>query len=231
MARNTDTITRKRHLELDSLPETPSKRVRLQLQDEDVADGQQSESSSKPPTLAHKSNLVHSYIPILPNGNGYVYSIPPPSWVALRESLESNEVASRVYTAPFYANYNDAPRKAKEFGGLMFHLKGGNGVTRLKEWELPSHKVAVIPEQNGRLLPVGVGGWQYAGNPPSPKDVKRWRSSAQGEAAFTETKPKIRSQVSFCTSFILQEPYLTALIDRRAHTGKQIWFQILPSET
>lgn len=170
---------------------SPLKRARLELED-DIFQSIPTPSETKIPTPSvPKSRLTHSYIPIIPNPNGYKYSIPPPTRRTLQETLASHDVPSKIYTAPYYSNYEDAPRRPKEFGGLLFYLKGGTGVTKLQEWEGYSS----IPNQGGYLQPVGVGGWEYAGYPPSPKDVKRWRTSNEGRKTMEESGHVVRSQV------------------------------------
>jgi len=64
----------------------------------------------------------------------YVYSPAPPSTSELLISIEQYNIQSKVYRDPHYSKEIDAPEKPKEYAGLLYHLKGGQGPGILEEW-------------------------------------------------------------------------------------------------
>jgi len=124
------------------------------------------------------------------NLNRYVYSVPPPSLLDLQECLQRFGLASKIYRTPYYSNDSDVSEVPKEFAGLIYRLKGGQGIATLEEWStngaVGSLDVSHHPNANG------IGGWEYAGHPPSVKEV---RLSLNCEAIEKRTKEIFRSQV------------------------------------
>lgn len=102
----------------------------------------------------------------------FTYDIPPPSTRELLGSLEALGVPQKIYRDPFYSNEEDVPDFAREYAGLVYQLKGGDGVGNLEEWENTSgiQSLPVSDKLHGR----DVHGWEYAGLPPGQNEVKRW---------------------------------------------------------
>lgn len=125
------------------------------------------------------------------NLNRYVYSLQPPSSHDLLASLEGLGIDNRIYRSPYYSKDSDIPDNPKEYAGLQYHLKGGEGIVSLDEWD-HAEMLAVFP-QTMRLDPAGIGGWEYARHPPSIKEVRKWIVSDEGRS-HTKSR-KLHSQV------------------------------------
>ncbi|PCH36835.1 DNA/RNA polymerase [Wolfiporia cocos MD-104 SS10] len=113
--------------------------------------------------------------------NSYIYALPPPTVSELLGSMETYGVASKIYVDPHYSKARDAPARPREYAGLVFHLKGGNGLSTLEEWvsersESPIH-AGRGDQQNVGLISAGVYGWEYAGSPPSAAQARQWLKS------------------------------------------------------
>lgn len=138
------------------------------------------------------------------NRNGYVYAHPPPSTSQLLASVDDYEIPSKVYRSPYYSKESDAPEKAKEYGGLQYRLKGGDGMAILEPWVNDCGS----PEEIGNpandtsraqiLDRTGVGGWEYASIPPSVKKAKKWLLS-HPEKSPKQQRLRLQSQVGGLT--------------------------------
>jgi len=127
------------------------------------------------------------------NLNRYAYSVPPPSLQDLKESLPVFGLASKIYQAPHYSNDSDIPEIPKEFAGLVYRLKGGQGIATLEEWSTDKgNEGGNSPDVLHRLNATGIGGWEYASHPPSVKEV---RVSLNCRAKEKRAKEVSRSQV------------------------------------
>lgn len=127
------------------------------------------------------------------NLNRYVYSVPPPSLRDLKESLQMFGLASKIYQAPYYSNDSDIPEIPKEFAGLVYRLKGGQGIATLEEWSTDKGNDGDnSPDVLHCLNSTGIGGWEYAGHPPSVKEV---RLSLNCGEKKKRAKEVLRSQV------------------------------------
>ncbi|OCH96164.1 hypothetical protein OBBRIDRAFT_816122 [Obba rivulosa] len=121
-----------------------------------------------------------------PNANGYLYKLPPPSATELLGSIESYGLPSKIYQAPYYSKENDAPEHSREYAGLVFHLKGGNGLATLDEWKTGSDDFNVPLNaysfgSGGQLDRSSVYGWEYAGLPPSARQMRLWLNDHPSE--------------------------------------------------
>jgi DNA polymerase zeta len=196
------------HPPMDSTDDTPRpiKRRKLSFskQEEEIPYPENFFSSPSPFTgaeqqppaavvkLFKESYAVHTIKMI--NVNRYEYAMTPPSTLNLLGSLDDYDIPSKIYRPPHYSLTSDVPERPREYAGLLFHLKGGEGITHLDTWD------DSVPEsaQSGRVLPllsVGIGGWEYAGSPPSVKEVKRWL--ADDKRACPVGRSKMKSQVRF----------------------------------
>jgi DNA polymerase zeta len=131
------------------------------------------------------------------NTNAYEFNIPPPTISELHATLDQHNVPARLYRAPYYSKQRDAPTRSREYGGLVFRLKGG-GISSLEEWvgqssnDSPPGKAKETNASKPTRAP-GVGGWEYAGCPPSAKAVNEWLSS--NRKLKPERQRRLKSQV------------------------------------
>ncbi|KAH6917376.1 hypothetical protein BKA70DRAFT_332306 [Coprinopsis sp. MPI-PUGE-AT-0042] len=123
--------------------------------------------------------------------NLYQYSVLPPTREELMHTLAQHDVAQKVYRKPYYSNADDAPLNSREYGGLVFHLKGPT-LDALEEW-VPGKPTGDDWRFSG-FEPEGVGGWEYASSPPSPRETRKWlaNEARTGEAHMPK---KWRSQI------------------------------------
>ncbi|GBE80756.1 DNA polymerase zeta catalytic subunit [Sparassis crispa] len=132
------------------------------------------------------------------NGNNYVYSKSPPTTLQLLGSLDDHNLQSKVYRDPYYSLVSDTPERPREYAGLVFNLKGGDGLTILEDWvpdlDSPASEDAVASRQTTKLDPTGVTGWEYTGFPPSIKQVRRWLHGQENTQAV-DTRVKQPSQI------------------------------------
>lgn len=129
--------------------------------------------------------------------NVYKYGPPPPTVAELVASIDHYGIPSKIYRDPYYSKESDAPERPREYAGLVFHLKGGDGIANLEEWK--PHEDA--PTTRGLppmpLSRTGVGGWEYAGVPPSVKEVRKWLQEYKGKHEARRARKKDSSQVRF----------------------------------
>lgn len=112
----------------------------------------------------------------------YTYAITPPSISDLMASMQDYHLTDRVYRMAYYSKEHDAPEKPREYAGLLYHLKGGEGLNVLEEWDCrtgnnthASKSHVNAKEKNvPRRWPAFSTGWEFASSPPSPREVRRW---------------------------------------------------------
>lgn len=126
------------------------------------------------------------------NQNRYVYSVQPPSKSDLKDQLQARGLPSKIYQLPYYSKDCDIPEGSKEYAGLVYNLKGGQGIATLEEWSTGESKKKSDDSKFG-LDVVGIGGWEYASHPPSVKEV---RISLVTFQADENRKRRLRSQVT-----------------------------------
>ncbi|KAG2061849.1 hypothetical protein BDR06DRAFT_945889 [Suillus hirtellus] len=125
------------------------------------------------PTLSRVSFSRH----ILPTSSpttAFVFAVSPPSSSELFRTIETYGVPRRLYRNPYYSKRADAPEHPREYAGLLYHLKGGEGLDTLDQWK--SHGSQLHTGRNVRLL-KGTSlswGWEYAALPPGKTQMKRW---------------------------------------------------------
>lgn len=88
-------------------------------------------------------------------------------------SLGSPNLPSKVYRAPFYSDEDDVPGRPKEFAGLVYHLKGGKGISLLEEFA-PASTIFASQYSRDELSFQIHPGWEYAELPPSRKAIRHW---------------------------------------------------------
>ena len=212
------------------LTERPAKRRRLSppAPRADPSSGSASSSSrllsgtsansslgSQPMLLPPATSLYHG-------GNVYIYGSRPPTAAELFTSAEQYGIPSKIYRAPYYSKESDAPERPREYAGLVFHLKGGDGIGTLEEWRSGEEVSSENGEPARALDPTGVGGWEYAGIPPSVRQVRKWLKEQKGSIAARSAPKKDSSQVLVITP--LKRQYVNVvLLDRRSDAGKPVW--------
>ncbi|KAJ3855937.1 hypothetical protein EV368DRAFT_33584 [Lentinula lateritia] len=144
------------------------------------------------------SQTIWSRAKILtPSNHTYMYSYPPPTTSQLLSTLEDFGLKSRIYRAPYYSNEKDAPPRPREYAGLVYNLKGGEGIALLDDWvsESGSQKTSNDTYDNFLQDYLSVGGWEYAGVPPSVKEVRTWLRSFEGQLKQELPKLPSRTQI------------------------------------
>ncbi|KAF6766026.1 hypothetical protein DFP72DRAFT_4246 [Ephemerocybe angulata] len=128
------------------------------------------------------------------NSNQFEYSAPPPTRQELALSCDALGVPQKVYQAPYYSAVEDIPARSKEYGGLMFTLKGKN-VASLEDWR-PLEGVTALEEfKTLSFTTDGVAGWEYAGQPPSVRQTKQWLAQQKKPKWNTVNSRRLRSQI------------------------------------
>jgi DNA polymerase zeta len=106
------------------------------------------------------------------NLNRYIYEHAPPTTSDLIESLGDNNVASKIYRAPYYSRKGDVPDKSREYAGLVYHIKGGDGIASLEGWKDVDLGQDVLPLSSKVSATFeDIVGWEYASHPPSVKHL------------------------------------------------------------
>ncbi|KAI6031825.1 hypothetical protein BKA83DRAFT_90935 [Pisolithus microcarpus] len=118
--------------------------------------------------------------------NGYVYVISPPQVADLFSTIEDHGLPRKLYPDPFYSDREDVPDRSWEYGGLVYNLKGGEGMDALQEWQTMESFPALKGSVNR------VGGWEYASCAPSCRQIKVW---LKGHPPSQGKKAGMQSQV------------------------------------
>ncbi|KAI0335271.1 hypothetical protein GY45DRAFT_1240755 [Cubamyces sp. BRFM 1775] len=187
--------------------ERPAKRRRLSptLADKVVsssADSNTDVHSASDPTASNEIAsqptslpLSASYTSLYPGQNVYVYAYPPPTSAELVESTDQVGIPSKVYCDPYYSKESDAPERPREYAGLVFHLKGGDGIANLEEWKVTEGQSSLFSRSSATLDPTGVHGWEYAGVPPSVRQVRKWLREQDNRREAQKGPTKDSSQI------------------------------------
>ncbi|KAG1864196.1 hypothetical protein DFJ58DRAFT_680547 [Suillus subalutaceus] len=126
----------------------------------------------------------------------FVFAVPPPSSSELLRTIETYDVPRRLYRNPYYSKRADAPEYPREYAGLLYHLKGGEGLDTLDQWK--SHGSQLHMGRNARRLKGTYlsWGWEYAALPPSKTQVKKWLKKNPVQLT---TRAKMYSQIEGST--------------------------------
>ncbi len=197
-------------VEAEALPEVttstdpdgrPTKRRKLSPPPEDVVQSTVSSNPSSAPVSHSPSRLTPHTLPILYHGrNAYVYRSQPPTAAELVGSTDQYGIPSKVYRNPYYSKESDAPERPREYAGLVFHLKGGDGITDLEEWKPDESAPSVRGSPSCALERTGVDGWEYASAPPSVKQVRKWLEEQKSRQDARPVRVKDTSQASLFLS-------------------------------
>lgn len=125
--------------------------------------------------------------------NCYSYHAQPPTLSDLNRALPSLGLPDKIYQAPFYSRDVDIPDHSKEYAGLTYRLKGGQGIATLDEWSTNGTQQAAS-NATLSLDSTGVGGWEYASDPPSVKEIRKTIEKCTNRSNKGK-KDKQRSQV------------------------------------
>lgn len=129
--------------------------------------------------------------------NGYVYVISPPQVADLFSTIEDHGLPRKLYPDPFYSDREDVPDRSWEYGGLVYNLKGGEGMDALQEWQTMESFPALKFAGQGSVN--RVGGWEYASCAPSCRQIKVWLKGhppSQGKKAGMQSQIEGRTQAN-----------------------------------
>lgn len=156
-----------------------------------------STNTTTPLNTSQSKNLTPASVPTGHHGKRtYVYRLLPPTSAELVGSTDQYVIPSKVYRDPYYSKESDAPEKPREYAGLVFHLKGGDGIDTLEEWKSDEHALSCRSGLATALDRTGVSGWEYASTPPSVRQVRRWLEEKRGQDTRSG-RTKDLSQVCF----------------------------------
>ncbi|KAI0651854.1 hypothetical protein C8Q79DRAFT_935176 [Trametes meyenii] len=127
--------------------------------------------------------------------NTYVYAFPPPTPSELIESTDQVGIPRKVYRDPYYSKEGDAPERPREYAGLVFHLKGGDGVSTLDEWKNEDANRPATGPLPRHLNAAGVWGWEYASSPPSARQARKWLEEQGSFTSPQSSRAKNSSQI------------------------------------
>ncbi|KAJ3890133.1 hypothetical protein GG344DRAFT_50208 [Lentinula edodes] len=144
-----------------------------------------------PPTIWSRAKIL------TPSNHTYMYSNPPPTTSQLLSTIEDFGLKSRIYRAPYYSNEKDAPLRSREYAGLVYNLKGGEGIALLDDWasEFSSQETSNSMFSYFLQGDLSASGWEYAGAPPSVKEVQTWLRSFEGQLKQQLPKLPSRTQI------------------------------------
>lgn len=117
------------------------------------------------------------------SGNTYAYSILPPNKAHITDTLDAYDIPNKIYQDAWYSKAIDAPEAPREYAGLLYYLKGGNGLNILEEWGSggsQGRKAEININRRWKSL-VPSAGWEYASSPPSLREAKRWLTKTAGQ--------------------------------------------------
>ncbi|KAJ6509544.1 hypothetical protein C8R47DRAFT_1174181 [Mycena vitilis] len=128
------------------------------------------------------------------NLNRWDYALTPPTASKLLETLETCGIPRKIYRKPFYSSSDDTPDKPREYGGLLYRVKGSeDSLQYLDDWE--QHDVFTSPNPSISSLPYSSG-WEYGGgSPPSVRQIKRYLASEEASVPSKKQQLKQRSQI------------------------------------
>ncbi|KAJ7293585.1 DNA polymerase zeta, catalytic subunit [Mycena rebaudengoi] len=143
-------------------------------------------------SLTNAMNVI-TQRPKIINLNRHVYAPTPPTTAQLLESLEAHAIPHKIYRAAHYSDDNDAQNRPREYGGLIYRLKGNHeSLKNLDPWQ--SDGILFSSPKESFSHSSSAGGWEYSGSPPSVRQVKQWLGSEGGRLPVK--KPvKLRSQI------------------------------------
>lgn len=141
----------------------------------------------------------------------FTYALKPPSTSELLSSMFDLGLETQIHRDPYYSKAEDAPERAREYGGLKFRLQGGTGVGSLEEWASALHGASndtspgrrITPARRAKLEGSGILGWEYSSVPPSRRQAVEWlrkRSEEDDAKMKRERQIEMQSQVGGATT-------------------------------
>jgi hypothetical protein len=127
------------------------------------------------------------------NSCSFRYALPPPGSLGLLTSMEHHCIPPKLYRDPHYSRAMDAPEGLREYAGLVYYLKGGDGLAVLEPWDCESGQTLRC---YGFLDLRSISGWEFAGCPPSVRTAKIWLHSSASKLLAKENAPKKATQAS-----------------------------------
>jgi DNA polymerase zeta len=152
----------------------------------------------------------------------FTFAAPPPSSSELLRTIEAYDLPRKVYRNPHYSRRADAPEHPREYAGLLYHLKGGDGLDTLEHWKSHESQLHLGKDEHQALKSTYMSwGWEYASLPPTKTQVKMWLKDNHLQLI---TKAKMQSQVSgkpstLCPAVILME----GNSDRGRYSDESLW--------
>jgi hypothetical protein len=132
----------------------------------------------------------------------YAYAPSPPRASELLATIEDHGLPRRVYRAPWYSNPDDAPDAAREYAGLVYHLKGGDGLDTLANWQ--NHPDITALSSFSRTAWTPHDAWEYMGQPPSSRETRSWllrfgNTVQDAEPSKRTWRSQVRGYVLLCS--------------------------------
>lgn len=105
----------------------------------------------------------------------YAYAFIPPDTSSLMKSFNVHGLPNKEYRDPFYSNSQDLPQRPREYAGRVFDLRSGTGMAFLSPWKA---NLVDEPVRQESMRHESCG-WEYAGWPPSKRNIKLWLEKIQ----------------------------------------------------
>ncbi|KAJ8702610.1 DNA polymerase zeta [Pleurotus ostreatus] len=155
-------------------PERPAKRRKVEMPNGEIQSQPRTQTRLRRSEYFTQSDHIKSSSYSVPD-KCYVYAHLPPTKDHLLQTLDEYNVPSRIYRNPHYSHSEDAPARPREYAGLVYRLKGGDGLDTLSDWQTSTNTIHEVDIAPGKTFdPSGIGGWEYAGFPPKRKVAQRW---------------------------------------------------------
>ncbi|KAG1749999.1 uncharacterized protein EDB91DRAFT_1309620 [Suillus paluster] len=154
-----------------------------------------SSQRNEQPNLPRASFSRH--IPLTSSSTtAFTFAVSPPSSSELLRTIETYGVLRRVYRNPYYSRRADASEHPREYAGLLYHLKGGEGLDTLDQWKSHGSQLHMGRDARPSKSTYMTWGWEYAALPPSKTQVKKWLKENPVQLS---TKAKLHSQIDGST--------------------------------
>jgi DNA polymerase zeta len=143
-----------------------------------------------------------NYTRTLANHELYEYVQKPPSVQELVSTMDDHGIPNKVYQEVYYSKEADAPDQAREYGGILFRICGGTGISALGEWDgedKTSMSGLLQPKTDPFQLPkiVGIEGWEYNQYPPSGREIRNWLLKDPTQTTTGDRRSTWASQVIY----------------------------------
>ncbi|KAH7883594.1 hypothetical protein F5I97DRAFT_2041862 [Phlebopus sp. FC_14] len=123
-------------------------------------------------------------------GKCFSYALCPPLASELLSTIEKHGLPRKIYRDPFYSKNVDVPDNPREYAGLIYRLRGSDGLEVLEDWQ--SNDEVFLPIAGVETPPSRSGGWEFASCPPGGRQVRKW---LKDNPAVLVRKANMRSQI------------------------------------